>query len=66
MRDDVISRQAAIDDIARWSGYLDEDMILRIQTSVKKLPSAQPEPCDLCSNLEKEICYINPLIGMVV
>ena len=40
---DMISRQAAIDDIARWSGYLDEDMILRIQTSVKKLPSVQPE-----------------------
>lgn len=39
---DLIDRQAAIDDIARWSGYLDEDMILRMQTSVKKLPSAQP------------------------
>ena len=40
---DLISRQAAIDEIARWIGYIDEDMILRIQTGLKKLPSAQPE-----------------------
>lgn len=31
----------AIDEIARWIGYLDEDMIYRIQTGLKKLPSAQ-------------------------
>lgn len=40
---DCISRQAAIEEIARWIGYIDEDMILRIQTGMKKLPSAQPE-----------------------
>ena len=40
---DLISRQAAIDEIARWIGYIYEDMILRIQTGLKKLPSAQPE-----------------------
>ena len=39
--DDLISRQAAIDEIARWIGYIDEDMILRIQTGLKKVPSAQ-------------------------
>ena len=39
--DDTISRQEAIKEIARWIGYLDEDMILRIQTGLKKLPSAQ-------------------------
>ena len=44
MANDTISRQAAIDEIARWIGYIDEDMILRIQTGLKKLPSAQPEP----------------------
>ena len=38
---DLISRQAAIEEIARWIGYIDEDMILRIQTGLKKLPSAQ-------------------------
>ena len=41
--DDTIRRQDAIEEIARWIGYLDEDMILRIQTGLKKLPSAQPE-----------------------
>ena len=40
---DLISRQAAIAEIARWIGYIDEDMILRIQAGLKKLPSAQPE-----------------------
>lgn len=40
---DTISRQAAIEEIARWMGYIDEDMILRIQTGLKKMPSAQPE-----------------------
>ena len=39
--DDLISRQAAIDEIARWVGYLDELMIWRIQHALKHLPSAQ-------------------------
>lgn len=41
MTDDTISRQAAIDEIKRWIGYIDEDMILKIQTGLKKVPSAQ-------------------------
>lgn len=40
---DLIRRQSAIEEIARWIGYIDEDMILRIQIGIKKLPSAQPE-----------------------
>lgn len=40
---DSISRQDAIKEIARWIGYIDEDMILRIQIGLKKVPSAQPE-----------------------
>lgn len=40
---DTISRKAAITEIARWIGYIDEDMILRIQTGLRELPSAQPE-----------------------
>ena len=40
---DTISRQMAIAEIARWIGYIDEDMISRIQTGLKKLPSAQPK-----------------------
>ena len=35
--DGLISRQAAIAEIARWIGYIDEDMILRIQAGLKKL-----------------------------
>ena len=41
--DDTIRRQAAIEEIARWIGYIDEDMILRIQTGLKKLPPEKPE-----------------------
>lgn len=40
---DTISRREAIKEIARWTGYLDEDMITRIQTGLRKLPPAQPE-----------------------
>lgn len=43
MNDDTISRQAAINEIARWIGYLDDDMIGRIQLSLKRLPSTQPK-----------------------
>lgn len=46
---DLISRQAAIAEIKRWMGYIDEDMVYRIQTGLKKIPSAEPEtqwiPC---------------------
>ena len=38
--DDTISRADAIDEIARWIGYLDDDMIGRIQLGLKRLPSA--------------------------
>jgi len=41
--EDTISRQDAIDEISRWLGYLDDDMIRRIQIGLRRLPSAQPE-----------------------
>lgn len=40
---DPIERADAINEIVRWKGYLDEDMISRIQIGLKKLPSAQSE-----------------------
>lgn len=40
---DTISRAMAINEIARWIGYLDDDMIGRIQLSLKRLPSTQPK-----------------------
>ena len=54
---DLISRRQAIDEISRWLGYLDDDMIRRIQIGLRKLPSAQSEPtCYLGSPCE----YQNP------
>ena len=41
--DELINCQDAMDEIARWIGYLDEDMIYRIQLGLKRLPSAEPE-----------------------
>ena len=40
---DLISRQDVINQIALWKGYLDEDMIYRIQLGLKRLPSAKTE-----------------------
>lgn len=51
--DDTISRAGAINEIARWIGYLDDDMIGRIQLGLKRLPSAQPPilTCDGCKHV---------------
>lgn len=35
---DLISRQAVIEEIGRWRGYLDEDMIARIRIGIRNLP----------------------------
>lgn len=43
---DCISRQAAVGEISRFAGYLDDDMIMRIQMGLnrlKRLPFAQPD-----------------------
>lgn len=40
---DTISRAKAIDEMARFNGYLDDDMITRLQIAIKKLPSAEPQ-----------------------
>lgn len=39
---DTISRQDVLDEIRRFSGYLDKDMINRICIGLNRLPSAQP------------------------
>ena len=61
---ELISKQDAIDEIARWIGYLDEDMIYRIQLGLKRLPSAEPEiiRCKDCKrhNLSVEDTWDNP------
>lgn len=40
---ELIRKKDAIDEIAKWAGYLDEDMIYRIQLGLKRLPYAQPK-----------------------
>ena len=54
--DDVIRRQDAIDEIARWIGYLDKDMISRIQIGLERLPSAQPTEPNTPNTLEALEC----------
>lgn len=41
---DLISRQAVKEWLAKWEGYLDADMIARMQYRVIDIPNAQPEP----------------------
>lgn len=53
----MVSLKQVLDEIARWIGYLDEDMIYRIQTGMKKLPSAHPE--DKCSECDAWNKYKN-------
>lgn len=40
----AINRQAAIDEISKFKGYIDDDIIYRIQIALKRLPDVQPEP----------------------
>ena len=52
-----IDKQKAVDEIARWTGYLDDDMIRRIQMGLKRLPSAEEESfewCDTCKEYDQE------------
>lgn len=48
--DDLIRRKDAIGEIARWKGYLDEDMIDRIQIGLKKLPPSAGQEIIRCKN----------------
>ena len=41
--DRAVSLNAVITEIGRWLGYLDDDMIMRIQTGIKMLPSVTPK-----------------------
>ena len=52
-----IDKQKAVDEIARWTGYLDDDMIRRIQMGLKRLPSSEEESfewCDTCKEYDQE------------
>ena len=50
---DLISRRAVINEIERWIGYIDGDMIARINIGINKLPSAdRPTDGDLISRAD--------------
>lgn len=42
--DDTIYRQEAINEVQRFLGYIDQDMIDRSKIAIGKLPTEQPEP----------------------
>lgn len=59
---DCISRQAAISEIGRWKGYLDDDMVLRMQTGLKRLTPVDAVTvvrCKDCVRKDREsgFCY---------
>ena len=41
---DYIRREAAIAEIKRFIGYLDEDMIERLQIAIRRIPAADVRP----------------------
>ena len=41
---EYIEKEAATVQMARFKGYLDEDMILRLQIALKRLPAADVKP----------------------
>ena len=49
---DLTSRQAVKEWLARWEGYIDTDIIARMQCRVVDIPSAEPEiiHCRDCEN----------------
>ena len=40
---DLIDRQAVKEWLAKWEGYIDADIIARMQYRIIDIPSAQPE-----------------------
>lgn len=53
---DLISRQDVLDEIRRFSGYLDDDMMTRIYIGLNRLPSTQAEilTCDKCKYADEK------------
>ena len=69
-KDDLISRQAAIDAVLKLTyadgayGYTDaKDLV----DSLENLPSAQPDPCDVCKwydDIDCTACVACPAMGI--
>ena len=52
MNDDFISREAAIKEVYRFDGYLDDDMEWRLHYALKKLPAADVVKIVRCKDCE--------------
>lgn len=57
----MISREAAILEIERFNGYIDDDMVGRIQTALRRLPAAEPKTRKWIPMSER-----NPMVGQDV
>lgn len=55
---DCVSRQAVRDWLLKWDGYIDMDIIARMQYRVIDIPSAQPEH-NYCRECKWSRCHIN-------
>lgn len=64
MKNDLISRQAAIDATWKEPSYTDPlNVLTEVRDRIKALPSAQPETCEGCKHLgkwENEVEYGYP------
>ena len=56
MIDDLITRQSVINEITRFRGYLDDDMIFRLQTAIKRLPTVDAIPIDFITEFKEDYC----------
>ena len=46
----LIDLDSAINEISRFVGYLDDDMILRLQIAIKRLPTIDAVPVVRCKD----------------
>ena len=64
---DYISLESAIVEIKRFIGYLDEDMIERLQIAIRRIPAADVQPvvlCRECKHYNKDSCLCENRIGL--
>lgn len=53
---DYISRKAAIEEQKRFCGYLDNDMLNRLEIAIGRIPAADVRPVVLCKDCLHENC----------
>ena len=55
MTDDLITRKSVINEITRFRGYLDDDMIFRLNTTIKRLPTIEAIPVEWIEAKKKRL-----------